>query len=312
MEYIALLFWAVFIIYLAFKLFRCIRIISAQDVLLIERLGKYSRSLRGGFNVIIPFIDKDAYLHTLKEQAIDVQPQVCITHDNVQVKVDGVLYVKVIDPVKASYGVDDYRFASIQLSQTTMRAIIGTMELDKVIGGEKELINKTIVDALDQASEPWGIKVNRYEILNISPPKSVLDAMEKEKKAQITKKSTISLSEGERDSRINRSLGLKEEAINKSEGEKQRRINSAEGKAREIESLAEATAKGIEAIAQVISDTGGAAAIKLQITKAFIQNFLKLAKPNTEILIPADVMNLQSLISNLTDSKKTQSPTQVK
>ncbi|TGM78521.1 paraslipin [Leptospira levettii] len=303
MEFVYLAFWAVVAIYLIYKIFRCIRIIPAQDVLIVERLGKYSRSLRAGFHILIPFIDRDAYYHTLKEQSIDVQPQICITHDNVQVKVDGVIYLKIIDPVRASYGIEDFQFAAIQLAQTTMRSVIGTMELDKTIG-EKDLINSTIVAAIDQASEPWGIKVNRYEILNIVPPKSVLDAMEKEKKAQIAKRSQVLLSEGERDARINRSLGFKEEAVNKSEGEKQRRINSAEGKATEIEALAVATAKGIEAIAGAISDQGGASAIKLQITKAFIQNFLHVAKESTEILIPADVMNLPTLIANLTEVKK--------
>lgn len=303
MEVVYASFWAIVALYFIYKIFRCIRIIPATDVLIVERLGKYSRSLKAGFHILIPFIDRDAYYHTFKEQAIDVQPQICITNDNVQVKVDGVIYVRLIDPVRASYGIEDYKFASIQLAQTTMRSVIGTMELDKTIG-EKDLINSTIVAAIDQASEPWGIKVNRYEILNIVPPKSVLDAMEKEKKAQIQKRSQILLSEGERDSRINRSLGFKEEAINKSEGEKQRRINSSEGKAQEIESLAAATAKGIESIAGSISEQGGASAIKLQITKSFIQNFLNLAKTNTEILIPADVMNLPTLISNLTESKK--------
>ncbi|MCG6152505.1 SPFH domain-containing protein [Leptospira bandrabouensis] len=303
MEFAYLGFWSVIAIYLIYKIFRCIRIIPAQDVLIVERLGKYSRTLRAGFHILIPFIDRDAYYHTLKEQSIDVQPQICITHDNVQVKVDGVIYLKIIDPVRASYGIEDFQFAAIQLAQTTMRSVIGTMELDKTIG-EKDLINSTIVAAIDQASEPWGIKVNRYEILNIVPPKSVLDAMEKEKKAQIAKRSQVLLSEGERDSRINRSLGFKEEAVNKSEGEKQRRINSAEGKATEIEALAVATAKGIEAIAGAISDQGGASAIKLQITKAFIHNFLSVAKENTEILIPADVMNLPTLIANLTEGKK--------
>lgn len=303
MEFVYLGFWASVAIYLIYKIFRCIRIIPAQDVLIVERLGKYSRSLRAGFHILIPFIDRDAYYHTLKEQSIDVQPQICITHDNVQVKVDGVIYLKIIDPVRASYGIEDFQFAAIQLAQTTMRSVIGTMELDKTIG-EKDLINSTIVAAIDQASEPWGIKVNRYEILNIVPPKSVLDAMEKEKKAQIAKRSQVLLSEGERDARINRSLGFKEEAVNKSEGEKQRRINSAEGKATEIEALAVATAKGIESIAGAISDQGGASAIKLQITKAFIQNFLHVAKESTEILIPADVMNLPTLIANLTEAKK--------
>ncbi|TGK83847.1 paraslipin [Leptospira montravelensis] len=303
MEFAYLGFWSIIAIYLIYKIFRCIRIIPAQDVLIVERLGKYSRSLRAGFHILIPFIDRDAYYHTLKEQSIDVQPQICITHDNVQVKVDGVIYLKIIDPVRASYGIEDFQFAAIQLAQTTMRSVIGTMELDKTIG-EKDLINSTIVAAIDQASEPWGIKVNRYEILNIVPPKSVLDAMEKEKKAQIAKRSQVLLSEGERDSRINRSLGFKEEAVNKSEGEKQRRINSAEGKATEIEALAVATAKGIESIAGAISDQGGASAIKLQITKAFIHNFLNVAKENTEILIPADVMNLPNLIANLTEGKK--------
>nr|MCU0825598.1 paraslipin [Leptospira sp.] len=183
MEAIIVGFWALVALYIIYKLFRCIRIIPATDVLIVERLGKYSRSLKAGFHILIPFIDRDAYYHTLKEQAIDVQPQICITNDNVQVKVDGVIYLRIIDPVRASYGIEDYKFASIQLAQTTMRSVIGTMELDKTIG-EKDLINSTIVAAIDQASEPWGIKVNRYEILNIVPPKSVLDAMEKEKKAQ--------------------------------------------------------------------------------------------------------------------------------
>lgn len=303
MEYHIIAFWALVTIYLVYRIFRCIRIIPAQDVLIVERLGKYHQSLRAGFHVLIPFVDRDAYYLTLKEQAIDVQPQVCITHDNVQVQVDGVLYLKIIDPVRASYGIEDYRFASIQLAQTTMRSVIGTMDLDKTIG-EKDLINATIVTALDQAAEPWGIKVNRYEILNIVPPKSVLESMEKEKKAQISKRSQILLSEGERDSRINRSLGLKEEAINKSEGEKQRRINSAEGKANEIEALAAATANGISSVAAAVSDLGGASAIKLQITKTFIHNFLNVAKESTEILIPADVMNLPTLIANLTEGRK--------
>jgi regulator of protease activity HflC (stomatin/prohibitin superfamily) len=295
----SIVFWALFTIFVAFKFVRSVRVVAAQEVLIVEWLGKYDKTLNAGLHFLVPFFHKVTYSHTLKEQAIEVQPQICITKDNVQVKVDGVLYLKILDPKAASYGIDDYRFASIQLAQTTMRAIIGTMELDKTFEA-RDSINHKIVDVIDQAAEPWGIQVNRYEIQNLSPPKSVLESMEKQKTAELNKKADISLSEGDRDSKINRSQGLKEEAINKSEGEKQKRINEAEGKAKEIESIATATAKGIEAIAQAINSNNGKEAVKLQVVQNFISQFTNLAKPNTEIILPMDLSDVDSITKSVT------------
>lgn len=293
----SLIIWSAAIIYVAFKFIRSIRIVNAQEVLIVERLGKYHQTLEAGLHFLIPFFDNITYKHILKEQAIEVQPQICITKDNVQVKVDGVLYIKVMDPYKASYGIEDYKFASIQLSQTTMRAVIGTMDLDETFEA-REIINHRIVQVVEQAADLWGIKLNRYEIQNLTPPKSVLESMEKQKTAELNKKAEISMSEGDRDSKINRSQGLKEEAINKSEGEKQKRINEAEGKAKEIEAISTATAKGIETIAGAIKSKGGNEAMRLQIAQNFINQFVHLAKNNTEVVLPLDLTDIQ----NVTDA----------
>ncbi|NBU97657.1 MAG: paraslipin [Spirochaetia bacterium] len=294
---LSIVIWSAGILYIAFKFIRSIRIVNAQEVLIVERLGKYHQTLEAGLHFLIPFIDIVTYKHILKEQAIEVQPQICITKDNVQVKVDGVLYIKVIDPYKASYGIEDYKFASIQLSQTTMRAVIGTMDLDETFEA-RETINHRIVEVIEQAADLWGIRVNRYEIQNLSPPKSVLESMEKQKTAELNKKAEISISEGDRDAKINRSQGLKEEAINKSEGEKQKRINEAEGKAREIEALSIATAKGIETVANSIKAKGGTEAMQLQIAQNFINQFVHLAKNNTDIVLPLDLSDIE----NVTDA----------
>jgi regulator of protease activity HflC (stomatin/prohibitin superfamily) len=299
MEYIVSVFWVGFSLYLAFQFIRSVRVVAAQEILIVERLGRYHQTLNAGLHFLIPFVDKVTYAHTLKEQAIEVQPQICITKDNVQVKVDGVLYLKILDAQKASYGIEDYRFASIQLAQTTMRAVIGTLELDKTFEA-RDSINHRIVEVVDNAAESWGIQVNRYEIQNLSPPKTVLEAMEKQKTAELNKKAEISLSEGDRDSKINRSEGLKQEAVNKSEGEKQKRINEAEGRAKEIESIALATAKGIESVAEAISASKGKDAVKLQIVQSFIKEFAHLAKPNTEIILPMDLTDLESITSSVT------------
>lgn len=303
MEEFTLIFWIPFILYIAYKLYKSVRIVSAQEVIIVERFGKYKKSLGAGFHILTPFVEKDAYYHTLKEQAIDVHPQTCITRDNVMVKVDGVLYMVVIDPAKASYGVEDYRFAAIQLAQTTMRAVIGTMDLDKTFE-ERALINRRIVDAIDDVSERWGVRINRYEIVNIAPPQSVMDSMEKEKRAQINKEAQISLSMGDKESRINRSIGLKEELINKSEGEKQKRINEAEGKAKEIEALANATAIGIAKIANALQAPGGIEAMKLRISQNLINQFGKLARENTEVVLPMDLTNFTGTLENLMGIKK--------
>lgn len=286
-------FWVALFIYVASKIALSIKIVPNREVLIVERLGKYHATLHAGIHLLIPFIDKLRYRHTLKEQSIEVTPQICITKDNVQVKVDGVLYIIVLDPKQASYGIEDYAFAAVQLAQTSMRAIIGTMDLDKTFEARNS-INQKIVDIIDQSSEVWGIRVNRYEIQNLTPPKSVIESMEKQKTAELKKKADISLSEGDRNSRINRSEGLKQEAINKSEGEKQKLINESEGKASEILSIAKSTAKGIEMVADAIHQ-GGKDALKLQIAEKYISQMKALAKKGTEVVLPMDLTDLQAV-----------------
>ncbi|MCB1190009.1 MAG: paraslipin [Leptospiraceae bacterium] len=297
--------WGIFFLYITYMFVRSVRIVNNQEVLIVERLGRYNSTLEAGLHILIPFIDKVTYHHTLKEQAIEVPPQICITKDNVQIKVDGIIYLKVLDPQKSSYGIQDYRFAASQLAQTTMRAVIGELDLDKTFES-RDSINMKIVEVVDQASDPWGIKVNRYEIQNLSPPKTVLEAMEKQKTAELNKKAQISLSEGDRDSKINRSEGLKQEAINKSEGEKQKRINEAEGKAKEIEALAIATAKGIESIAESIILKGGKEAVRLKIAENFIHQIMNIAKSDTNVILPMDLTNIKAFneaIKDMVDSR---------
>ena len=265
----------------------------------MERLGKYSRTLDAGFHILIPFIDKIAYKQNLKEQAIDVASQICITKDNIAVEVDGILYLQVIDPQKASYGIDNYKFAVVQISQTTMRSIIGKMELDKTFE-ERETVNGSIVEAVDKASGPWGIKVSRYEVKNISPPQSIKDAMEKQMRAEREKRALIAESEGDKQAKINRAEGDKQEAIARSEGEKQRRINEAAGRAAEIELVAVATAKGITEIAKSINEEGGINAVNLRIAEQYLTEFGKLAKTNNSMIVPADLSDIAGIIASVT------------
>ncbi len=243
------LWTAVLVAAFFFIFYRLIRIIPEQEAWVLEQLGKYRRTLGAGLHLVIPFAQRVAYKHSLKEEAIDVPPQICITQDNVQVTVDGLLYLKVVDPAKASYGIENYRYATAQLAQTTMRSEIGRISLDHTFS-EREHLNDSIVKAVDEASDAWGIKVNRYEIRDISPPDNVLEAMEKQMRAEREKRAEILKSEGEREARINQSKGEREEAINLSKGERQRRINVAQGHARAIELTAEATAQGIREIAE--------------------------------------------------------------
>ena len=254
-----------------------IKVVPQRTAIIVERLGKYRATFTAGFQVLIPFIDKVRYRHTLKEQAIDVPPQVCITRDNIAVEVDGILYLQVLDPQKASYGIDNYRFASIQIAQTTMRSIIGKLELDRTFE-ERETINVSIVEAVDKASEPWGVKVTRYEVKNISPPQSIRDAMEKQMRAEREKRATIAESEGARQAKINVADGDKQEFILRSEGEKQRRINEAAGRASEIEQVANATANGLRAISLAISAENGLNAVNLRIAEQYLNAFGNLAK----------------------------------
>lgn len=279
--------------------FKAIRIVPQKEAYIVERLGKYSKTLEAGFHVLIPFIDKVAYRHTLKEQAVDVMPQSCITRDNIAVEVDGILYMQVIDPKKASYGINNYLFASSQLAQTTMRSVMGKLDLDKTFE-EREVINSVIVEAVDKASDPWGIKVTRYEVKNIMPPQSIKDAMEKQMRAEREKRALIAESEGDRQAKINRAEGERQEMIARSEGEKQKRINEAEGKAIEIQRVAEATALGIREIAKSINAEGGVNAVNLRIAEQYLNEFGKLAQTNNTMIIPNNLADIAGVIKTAT------------
>ena len=287
---------------------KTVMVVPQKSAYIVERLGKYHVTLEAGFHVLIPFIDRVAYKLNLKEQAIDVPPQTCITKDNIPVEVDGILYLQVIDPKNASYGISNYQFASIQLSQTTMRSVIGRLELDKTFE-ERESINAAIVTAIDKASEPWGVKVMRYEVKNIMPPQTIRDAMEKQMKAEREKRALILESEGERQSKINRSEGDKQEFILRSEGEKQRRINEAEGRAQEIRLVAEATAAGIGEISKAIGMPNGMQAVNLRIAEAYIAQLGNLAKTNNTMIVPANLTDISGMVAAaLTVMKGTETP----
>ncbi len=279
--------------------FKTIRIVPQKQAFIVERLGKYSKTLEAGFHILIPFLDKVSYRHTLKEQAVDVPPQACITRDNIAVEVDGILYMQVVDPKRASYGINNYQFASTQLAQTTMRSVMGKLDLDKTFE-ERETINSVIVDAVDKASDPWGVKVTRYEVKNILPPQSIKDAMEKQMRAEREKRATIAESEGDRQAKINRAEGEKQQMIAQSEGEKQKRINEAEGRAIEIRKVAEATANGIKEIAAAINEKGGINAVNLRVAEQYLNEFGKLAKTNNSIIIPSDLSDIAGVIKAAT------------
>ncbi len=286
-------------IFIVIVFFSTIKIVPQRTAYILERLGKYRGTLMAGFQIIVPFIDKIAYKHTLKEQAIDVASQSCITRDNIAVEVDGILYLQVLDPKKASYGIDNYKFASIQIAQTTMRSVIGKLELDRTFE-ERETINTVIVEAVDKASDPWGVKVTRYEVKNITPPQSIKDAMEKQMRAEREKRAMIAESEGEKQAKINVADGDKQELIRKSEGEKQKRINEAEGKAAEIEQIAKATAWGIREIANSINEKGGLNAVNLRIAEQYLTEFGKLADQNNTMIIPTNMADISSIIATAT------------
>jgi len=276
-----------------------IKIVPQRTAIIVERLGKFRAVFTAGFQVLIPFIDKVRYRHTLKEQAIDVASQICITRDNIAVEVDGILYLQVLDPQKASYGIDNYRFASIQIAQTTMRSVIGKLELDRTFE-ERESINATIVDAVDKASEPWGVKVTRYEVKNIIPPQSIKDAMEKQMRAEREKRALIAESEGTRQAKINNADGDKQEFILKSEGEKLRRINEAAGRASEIEQVATATANGLRAISKAISEENGLNAVNLRIAEQYLNAFAGLAKTNNTMILPSNLSDIAGVVATAT------------
>lgn len=275
---------------------RVARVVPQKRAFIVERLGKYAKTLNAGFHILVPFLDRIAYKHSLKEMAVDVPPQTCITRDNIAVEVDGVLYLQVIDPVKASYGIEDFMFASTQLSQTTMRSEIGKLELDRTFE-EREHINASIIAAVDKASDPWGVKITRYEIKNIHPPQTVRDALEKQMRAEREKRAAIAESEGERQSKINVAEGTKQEAIKQSEGEKMKRINEAEGRAKEIELVATATAEGIRRIAEAIEQPSGEDAVNLRVAEQYVKEFGNLARQSNTMIIPSNLSDIGGFVA---------------
>tara|TARA_A100001015_G_scaffold257921_1_gene300814 strand:+ start:151 stop:1068 length:918 start_codon:yes stop_codon:yes gene_type:complete len=287
----------IIILFVIIAIAKTMQIVPQRHAYIIERLGKYNKTLEAGLHILIPFIDKVAYKHTLKEQAVDVPPQMCITKDNISVEVDGILYMQVIDPKNASYGIGNYNFASTQLAQTTMRSVIGRLDLDKTFE-ERDSINGAIVEAVDAASDPWGVKVTRYEVKNITPPQSIKEAMEKQMKAEREKRAVIAESEGERQAQINQADGEKQAAIARSEGEKLKLINEADGRAAEIRAVAIATAEGITEIAQSINAQGGADAVNLRIAEQYITQFGNLAKENNTLIIPSNLSDIAGMVSS--------------
>ncbi len=298
MIYFSLSVWGILILIFIIQFVRAIRVVPQRKECIVERLGKYSRTLKSGFHALIPFLDKVTYTQDLREETINVPPQECFTSDNVKVEVDGVIYISVMNSEKASYGITNYRMGAIQLAQTTVRSVIGTIELDTTFE-ERDLINEKIMEVLLKASEGWGIKVHRYEVKNIVPPTSVQNAMEKQMSAERERRAMIAKAQGEKGSRINHSEGIKTELINTSEGEMQSKINEAEGRAKEIESIAEATAEAIEKIALAINESGGSDAVQLQLTERYINKLGNIANPETSVLLPADLTQLNDILGSM-------------
>ena len=288
-------------------IFKTAVVVPQQSAFVVESLGKYSRTLRAGFHILIPFIESVAYRHSLKEIALDIPEQVCITNDNVQVGVDGVLYLQVLDPERASYGISDYVFAISQLAQTTLRSEIGKIALDRTFE-ERAMINASVVAELDKASDPWGVKVLRYEIKNINPPHDVLSAMEKQMRAEREKRAVVLTSEGERDAKINEAEGEKQRVIKESEAAKQQQINEAEGEAEAILAVATATSKGLYRVAQSLVVEGGETAMQLRIAEAYITEFGKLAKEGNTLVVPSNLTDLSSMIALATTIARKEPP----
>jgi regulator of protease activity HflC (stomatin/prohibitin superfamily) len=287
----------------AIILFKLAVVVPQQSAYVVERLGKFRKKLDAGFHFLVPFMDKIAYKHTLKEQAVDIAEQVCITRDNVQVGVDGVLYMQVLDPARASYGIGNYMFAIAQLAQTTLRSEIGKIDLDKTFE-ERGAINLNVVAELDKASDPWGVKVLRYEIKNINPPQDVLHAMEKQMRAEREKRAVILTSEGERDAKINEAEGEKQQVIKASEATKTQQINEADGEAHAITAVAAATAEGLRKVAASMTAEGGAEAMQLRVAEQYIGEFGNLAKAGNTFVVPANLGDLTSMMALATDIVK--------
>ena len=281
-------------------------VVPQQNAYIVERVGKYAGTLGAGFHVLVPFVDVIRYRHTLKEQSLDIPAQICITRDNVQVQVDGVLYLKVLNPERASYGISDYLFAISQLAQTTLRSEVGKIDLDKTFE-ERTNINTQVVTELDKASDPWGVKVLRYEVKSITPPGDVLAAMEKQMRAEREKRAVILTSEGQRDAAINTAEGDKQQAIKASEAQRQRQINEAEGQASAILAVATATAEGIRRVAEAIKLDGGSEAVQLRVAEQYIKEFGKLVEGSTNLVLPANAADVGSMVALAMNVFKSQS-----
>lgn len=294
---ISLVIWSFFGLYLAVKLLRSVRLVPNKTELIVERLGRYHETLGPGLHVLLPFFDRVAFHVDMKEVAIEVPPQDCFTKDNVRVEVDGIVYMSVMNAKQASYGITNYSFAAIQLAQTTTRAVIGTLELDRTFE-ERDVINSRVVAALNEVSAAWGIKVHRYEVKNIVPPSSVKNAMERQMGAERDRRALLARSEGEKQARINDSEGKKQEMINRSLGEMQRRVNEAEGKAEEILALAQATADSIRLTGQAISASGGTDAVNLRLSQAYIQKLGALSQ-GAHVVLPADLTKVDDLLKGV-------------
>ncbi len=271
-------------------------IVPQQSAYVVESLGKYSRTLSAGFHILVPFIERSAYRHSMKEHAVDIAEQICITRDNVQVGVDGVIYMQVLDPKLASYGIGDFNFAISQLAQTTLRSEIGKIDLDRTFL-ERATINQNVVEELDKASDSWGVKVLRYEIKNIRPPGDVLAAMEKQMRAEREKRAVILNSEGVRDAKVNEAEGEKQQVIKQSEADRQKQINEADGQAAAILAIATATAEGLRQVGLALSGEGGNEAMRLRVAEQYISEFGNLAKEGNTLVVPADLSDISSMIA---------------
>ena len=283
-------------LFFLFIFFKTAVVVPQQSAYVVERLGRYSATLNAGFHILVPFVDAIRYRHSLKETAIDIPAQVCITRDNVQVGVDGILYLKVLDPERASYGISNYLFAITQLAQTTLRSEVGKIDLDRTFE-ERASINIQVVGELDKASEAWGVKVLRYEIKNIEPPQDILAAMEKQMRAEREKRSVILTSEGQRDAAINTAEGEKQQVIKASEASRQQQINEAEGQAAAIRAVATATAQGIREVAEAIRLEGGRDAVQLRVAEQYVTQFGNLARTTNAVVVPANISDVSGMIA---------------
>jgi len=305
--------------FIAVLLFTAVRIVPQQVAYVVERLGKYDRTLAAGMHIIIPFVDRVAYKHTLKELVLDIPEQLCITRDNVQINVDGVVFLRVMGPSRASYGVGNYQVAIVQLAQTTLRSELGKLDLDRTFE-ERETINNALIMAIDKASDAWGVKILRYEVRSITPPRDVVEAMEKQMRAEREKRAKILESEGDRDSKINSAEGQKQETIKASEAQKvrqineaeghavatmraseadkQRQINEAEGQSAAIVAVALATARGIKEVATALAAAGGADAARLKIAEQYVDAFARLAKNTNSMIVPSTVSDVSAMLAS--------------